>query len=101
MIDWLNLATNSLWILGCALALACFSYASWQAWLYKEKLRDRLRLPDIQRPLFIAGILFCAGLAATSKSLVEIVLWGILGVFLILELVFSFRRKGKPARSQD
>ena len=38
MIDWFNLAANSLWILGCAIALAVLSYASWQASLRREKI---------------------------------------------------------------
>jgi hypothetical protein len=31
MIDWWNVFTNSLWIIGLAQALAVFSYVDWQA----------------------------------------------------------------------
>ncbi len=101
MIDWFNLVANSLWILGCALALATFSYASWQASLYNEKLRQRLGQPGIQRSLDASGILFCAGLAATSKNTLEIGLWVVLGVLFAVQLAFTFRRRATPASKQD
>lgn len=82
MIDWLNLAANSLWIVGLALALAVVSYASWEAAQSAEKLRARLAHPARQAALDFAGALFCLGLAATSASWWEKLLWGALaGLF--------------------
>jgi len=93
MINWLSLAFNSLWILGLALALAAFSYASWQASLRKEKLGYRLRQPNIQNWLNIAFALFCFGLAGTSKTWWEIVLWFLLGLLFIGQVVSTrFKR---------
>jgi presenilin-like A22 family membrane protease len=89
MIDWINLASNALWIVGLALALATFSYASWEASLRHQKLRERLRLPAVQFPLDLAGVLFCAGLAATSGRLYEVVLWVILGIAFAVQAVIA------------
>lgn len=92
MIDWFNLVANSLWILGCAIALATLSYASWQASILKEKLRPRLDAPGTQRSLYLSGILFCAGLAGASDSTFEVILWAVLGFLFCLGLIQSIRR---------
>lgn len=87
MIDWPNLFRNSLWILGLALALAALSYASWEASLHKEKFRARLNRAPIQVALNLAGVLFCAGLAAIAASTLEIVLWALLAVAFAAQIV--------------
>jgi hypothetical protein len=93
MIDWFNLAANALWILGCALALGTLSFASWQASIRNEKLRQRLSQNSIQAAFDIAGILFCAGLAATSDSTLEIVLWSVLGILFLVQGFLAVRQK--------
>ena len=94
MIEWLNLASNSLWIFGLALALAAFSYASWQASSNHEKsVRNKFRLvlssPSVHLALNMAGMLFCAGLAATSTTIFEIVLWIILAIAFGIWVILS------------
>ena len=101
MIDWVNLAANSLWILGCAMALAALSYASWQASLYKVKLRARLETPGIQRSLYLSGVLFSAGLAILSETIFETALWVILGALFIWALIMSFRRNKAPSAEKS
>lgn len=91
MIDWRNLAANSLWILGCALALSTFSYASWEASIHKQKLRVRLGRPAVQLAFNLAGLLFCAGLAATAGSIIETVLWGLLSVLFAAQVFATAR----------
>jgi len=80
MINWASLAANSLWILGCSVALAALSYASWAVSERKQKLRQALRSPGVWLALHIGAVLICAGLAATSRFWYEIVLWIILGI---------------------
>lgn len=92
MIDWVFLTANSLWILGCAVALATFSYASWQASLHQEKLRARLEKAGIQRALHFSGLLFCAGLAILSEGVIQTLLWAALGVLFAVGLVVALRR---------
>jgi phosphoglycerol transferase MdoB-like AlkP superfamily enzyme len=94
MIDWFNLAANSLWIVGLAIALAVVSYASWQASLLHEKLRHHLGQPVYQIYFDLAAILFCLGMAATSRRVWEIILWCVLAVLFIAQIVVGkFIRK--------
>lgn len=93
MIDWFNLAGNALWILGCALALGTLSFASWQASIRNERLRHRLGTSSIQAAFDVAGMLFCTGLAATSDSTLEIVLWSVLGVLFLIQGILALRQR--------
>jgi hypothetical protein len=84
VIDWYNLAANSLWIFALALALAVLSFASWEAKTGGKRLRDVLSRPRWELTLNLAGALFCLGLAATSDKLWERILWLLLmGSYLI------------------
>jgi phosphoglycerol transferase MdoB-like AlkP superfamily enzyme len=89
MIDWFNLAANTLWILGLAIALAVVSHAAWQAALNHEKIRTRLAQPGYQRFFDLAAVLFCLGMAATSRRAWEIILWCVLAVLFIGQAVFE------------
>lgn len=80
MIDWIGVGSNVLWILGCAIGLATLSYASWEASVYEEKFTARLMRPPILGSLYLAGLLFSLGLAATSDSTIEKILWLILAI---------------------
>jgi hypothetical protein len=88
VIDWFNLAANSLWILAAAIALAAVSFASWEASLKKVKFRQQLNQSGYQAVLNIAGLMFCLGLAGTSGRWWEIVLWLLLSVWFAFQLVF-------------
>jgi len=96
VIDWANLAANALWILGCAIALATLSYAYWEASEYKEKMGARLRRPSYQSALSLAGLLFCLGLAGTSGSTLQRIVWLLLAAGfagLLVYSVISYRKK--------
>ena len=56
MIDWFDLAANSLWIIGCAVALASLSYAIWMASMRQKKVAHHsfwIRLPDRSEPIWL------------------------------------------------
>ena len=91
MIDWYNLAGNSLWILACALGLAVFSYASWDASIHKARLREQLSKPAYQVVLNVSGILFCSGLAITSGRTWEAYLWAGLAVLFLISIAVEVR----------
>lgn len=95
MIDWFNLFANSLWILGCSLALGTLSYASWEASTYQEKMRERLKRSAMQISMNLAGFLFCTGLAATSDKTIEIVLWVVLALLFVAQVVVAIIQKKK------
>ena len=97
MIDWVSVGSNALWILGCAIGLATLSYASWEASVYDEKFTARLRSTPILVSLNLAGLLFSLGLAATSDSTIEIILWLLLtiafgGLLIHLVVIPRLRR---------
>jgi hypothetical protein len=97
MINWGELAGNVSWILGCAIALACFSYALWQASVSREKVRSQWQKPPLQKALYLAGVLFCTGLAGSSSSLWEIILWAVLAGLFFVQLIVSLIRRDSPA----
>lgn len=99
MIDWFSVFANSLWILGLALALGTFSYANWQASVLHEKTIALLKRPGYLISFNIAILLFCAGLAATSDTTLEIVVWSILGLLFLVQMIFVLRQK--RAESSD
>lgn len=83
MIDWWGVCSGAIWISGGALALAAFSYASWQASVRRQRLTQALGQSAIQAALNVAGTLFSLGLAATARSPLEVIIWLILaGLFI-------------------
>lgn len=86
MIDWGSLAANSLWVLGCALGLAVFSYASWQASRSGSKLNNQLRRTQAQIGFCLAGVLFSAGLALTGSNRLVQIVWAVMGVYFLNRL---------------
>ncbi|MDD5466261.1 MAG: hypothetical protein PHS96_00490 [Anaerolineales bacterium] len=80
LIDWGNLLANTAWIVACAMALALFSYASWEASQRGEKLRDRLAQPGKQIALGLAGLLFSAGVAGAARTPLELAAWTVTGL---------------------
>ena len=101
MINWFNLLTNAIWILGCALALATLSYASWQASVANEKMGMVVSSPAYKISLYTAGALFSIGLAATSDRIWEILLWTILVILFIIQAVLSIHQKKKTGKIGD
>jgi hypothetical protein len=100
MINWANLAANSLWILGCAVALATISYASWEASVLEERFINMLKLSSYQLALNLAGLLFSAGLATTSDTTLEIILWTILAVAFFIQMTTAYIRKRKTEKTE-
>ena len=78
MINIWAILANSLWILGVAFLLAIVSWAYWAANTQGDRFRTVMNLPRIQQALSGAAFLFCAGLAATSRTWWEQLLWGLL-----------------------
>ena len=85
MIDVWEVVANSVWILGLAVLLAAFSWASWAASAEGIRFRAVLRRPGIQRVLILGLMLFCAGLAATARAWWERTLWGLLTVIFAVQ----------------
>jgi hypothetical protein len=97
MIDWYNLVMNAFWVLGCAVALATLSYASWDASVSKEKFFVLLKQSQYQIPLNFGGLVFCVGLAGTSDVVWQQVLWGVLALGFIYQIVMEIRESRKQS----
>jgi hypothetical protein len=91
MIDWWLVFSNALWLVGGALVLAAVSYASWRASASGERLRAVFGRPKIRMTLGLAGTLACLGLAATSRALIEVILWLILALVLAAQVGRDWR----------
>jgi putative inorganic carbon (HCO3(-)) transporter len=89
--DWLTILTNSLWLLGLALLLAVGSFRSYSCRL------SRLLAREIWRNLISSGwarvgaYLFFAGMVLSAGSILEAMLWGVLGI----AVGYEWRRVGK------
>ena len=83
MIDWPHVALNALWIIGCAVILAAFSYANWMAHMRGVSTRQLLRAPGFQLPFLIGMGLISLGLFFLSRSWLERLLWGICMIFFV------------------
>jgi hypothetical protein len=94
MVDWLGVATNSLWILGLALVLAVLSYADWSAHTAHQRRRVVLGRAAFRMALWSGLTLFGVGVALSGGRWWERALWGVLAVMAAVEvwrarLVFS------------
>lgn len=78
MIDWYRIAVHALWIVGSAIALSVLSFACWEKDAKGERLSLLLSQSHRVVHLNSAALLFCLGMAGTSRSNWEIVLWCIL-----------------------
>ncbi len=85
MIDWIGVATNSVWVLGLAIDLAVLSYADWKTHLARRRLRDILDQATIRFPLWIGLTLFCLGVTLSGGRWWERLLWGLLTLMALIE----------------
>jgi hypothetical protein len=86
MVDWLGVATNSVWILGLALVLAVLSYADWSAYTTRQRLRVVLGRAAFRMALWSGLTLFCAGVALSGGRWWERILWGVLAAKAVAEV---------------
>ncbi len=75
MINWLSILINSFWILGLAILLAAFSYHYWQASLKNQQLRVQLNQASFLRSFWFGLTLISIGLAGTSATTWETIIW--------------------------
>jgi hypothetical protein len=96
MIDWIQLAWNSSWIVGLSLALAALSYTRWEAIVFNEKLLRRLNRPATLAAIYTAGMLFSLGAGGTSTPVWQKIGWfGLAMLFLVLAIRALILRKAR------
>jgi len=86
MIDWIGVATNSLWLLGLAVCLATLSYADWRARRASLRLRQVMEQPAFRLALWSGLAIFCVGVALAGGRWWERTLWGVLAVMSAVEV---------------
>lgn len=89
MIDWYGVFRNALWIMGLAVVLAAFSYTDWQRNSQQPKrgLRQALAAPAFRAAFSLGMVLFCAGLALSSRRWWEIAAWAVLALLFAWQAV--------------
>ena len=85
MIDWWGVFANTLWIAGLAVLLAVWSLGYYEGQRFSRPVRRVLAQQGYALSLTIGWVLFCAGMVATESRLWARVLWGGLGVALIVD----------------
>ena len=92
MINWQSVISNTLWILGLAILLSALSYHYWLAHSKHRRLRRQLQSPGFQTLFWLGLFCFAAGLVGTSTQLWEAALWGLLGLWALINLAGLARR---------
>ena len=88
MIDWMYVATNSLWILGLSIVLAAFSYHDWLAHETGQRRRDLFERASWRLPFSTGMVLFCLGLGLGRRlAWWERMLWGALAISFVCQVV--------------
>lgn len=103
MIDVWGVFTNSLWILGLAVLLAVWSYASYEASRRKVKVRQVMHELGYALTLNVGMLLFLAGMATTEDRGWARGLWIVLGLGVIAESVWRIiqHRKGATPSTDE
>ncbi len=91
MIDWRGVFANILWIAGLAVLLAAWSLGYYEGQRSQHPVRRVLAQQGYALTLTVGWVLFCAGMVATESRLWVQVLWGGLGVALIVERALEWR----------
>lgn len=97
MIDVWGVFTNSLWILGLAVLLAVWSYASYEASRRKQKVHHVINELGYALALNAGMVLFLAGMATTEDRGWARGLWIVIGTGVIAESVWRIVQHRKAA----
>jgi len=99
MIDVWGVFSNFLWILGLAVLLAVWSYASYAAGRSKQKVRQKLNELGYALALDAGMVLFLAGMTMTEDRGWARGLWIVIGVGVIAEGVWRIVQHRRSARA--
>lgn len=86
MISWQSVFFTSLWIIGLAIILSALSYHYWLAQTHGQSLRKQLGSRSFLGAFWIAVFFFSIGLLGSSRQLWEMVIWGLLGLWAVINL---------------
>jgi hypothetical protein len=103
MIDVWGVFSNFLWVLGLAVLLAVWSYASYEAGRRRVKVRQVIHKLGYALALNAGILLFLAGMVTTEERGWARALWIVLGLAVIAESVWRIvqHRKNKPSSTDE
>jgi hypothetical protein len=93
MIDWWGLLTNTLWVVGLAVALAAFSMAHYRARTGQVPLRQRLQGIGFQFPFCVGMLLFGLGLLLSVQNWWEKIAGGLVALAFLIEAIRLWKRR--------
>jgi len=85
VIDLERVIAGGLWIAGLSLALAAWSWAAWRRRMERTAWREALERVGTRRALGAGFVLFCAGMALSSRAWWERIVWIGLALASIVE----------------
>ena len=85
MIDWVGVATNSLWLFGLAGVLATLSYYEYLAKAIGKPFRQILNNSTFVGSFSWAIALFCVGVAGSGGSWWQRVAWAVLAILFAVQ----------------
>lgn len=86
MIDWLAIVFHSFWLIGAAALLAGFSYHHWLAAQENRPVGQQLNQLSFRTIAWFALLMIGIGLAGTSQTYWETILWIVIGIFCLYQL---------------
>lgn len=84
MINFREVFSNTLWVVGLATVLAVLSYARYTAQVHRVRVRDKLDTLNYALVLNGGLFLFLCGMALTERRLFARLLWILLGISVIV-----------------
>lgn len=91
-----TIVKNSFWIIGLALLLATWSYARYAAHEAGVKTRDKLNELRYSLIMNLGTLLFVVGMALTETRVWARILWGVMGVVMIVQTYVQIKASGTP-----
>jgi hypothetical protein len=92
VIDWKSVIFNACWIIGCAIILSTASYSYWVKTQSKLAAQQPIATPSIEQFYWLGFIFIGAGLAGTSQSNWEIVVWILFTLYAVVQIYLTARQ---------
>lgn len=93
--EWIPVGFHAIWILGVSILLVVLSWGYFNAQTTGKKLRIILTRPNYQFAFLIALILFSFGLAGSTSSTLERILWLLLTLAWLVQAIFAVLQGNK------
>jgi hypothetical protein len=97
LIDWRTVVFAASWVTGLAIVLSALGFADHHAASSGRRFREEVARPKVSAAINFGLVLFCVGLAGSSRAWWEIVLWIALALAFAGYTVHALIRLGREA----